>query len=135
MAERKMSDEHKAAIAAGRVESAAIRDYLEALESNRPKPGRRTSPEKLQERRAEIENQLAAGGLKPIKRLELLQAQRDIDTQFAALADEPDMSAVEAGFIEHAASYGQRKGIQYATWREARVPADLLAKAGITRGQ
>ena len=65
----------------------------------------------------------------------MLQDRRDIEKQLAALADEPDMSAVEAGFIEHAASYGQRKGIQYATWREAGVPADLLAKAGISRGQ
>ncbi len=59
----------------------------------------------------------------------------DIDAQLAAIADEPDMSAVEAGFVEHAASYGQRKGIQYVTWREAGVPAELLARAGISRGQ
>lgn len=134
MTERTMSDEHKAAIAAGRIEAAAVRDYLEALESSRPRRGRQLSAEMLAERRAGIDAQLDAGDLKPIKRLELLQSRRDIDAQLAAIAEEPDMTAVEAGFIEHAASYAQRKGIQYATWREAGVSADLLTKAGISRG-
>lgn len=135
MAKRSMSDEHKAAIAAGRIESAAVRDYLEALEAQRPKPGRRVSAETLKERRAGIAEQLGSGDIKPIKRLELLQAGRDIDAQLAAIADEPDMGAVETGFVEHAAAFGTRKGIAYATWREAGVPADLLARAGITRGR
>ena len=135
MAERTMSDEHKAAIAAGRIEAAAVRDYLEALEANRPRRGRQVSPEKLAERWGAVDAQLAAGDVKPLKRLELLQDRRDLDAQLAALADEPDMTAVEAGFIAHAAAYGQRKGIAYATWREAGVPAELLGKAGISRGQ
>ena len=131
MADRTMTDEHKAAIAAGRIESAAVRDYLDALESNRPKRGHRASPESLAARRADIDTQLAAGDLKPIKRLELLQYGRDIDKQLEALQAEPDMSAVEQGFITHAANFGNRRGIQYATWREAGVPAELLARAGI----
>ena len=135
MTERTMSDEHKAAIAAGRIEAAAVRDYLEALESNRPKRGRQVSAETLESRKADIDNQLAAGDIKPIKRLELLQDRRDIDAQLAALADEPDMTAVENGFVTHAANYGARKGISYATWREFGVPAELLGRAGITRGQ
>lgn len=135
MAERTMTDEHKAAIAAGRIEAAAVRDYLEALESSRPRPGRRMSPEKLQERRTELGAELASGSLKAMKRLETLQAVRDIDAQLEALQAEPDVTAVEAGFVEHAASYGARKGIAYATWREFGVPADVLSKAGITRGQ
>ena len=133
MADRTMTDEHKAAIAAGRIEAAAVREYLEALESSRPKRGRQVRPEKLQERRAAIDSQLGSGDLKPIKRLELMQDRRDIDAQLAALADEPDMTAVENGFLTHAASYAARKGIQYATWREAGVAADLLAQAEITR--
>ncbi|WP_419933193.1 hypothetical protein [Candidatus Poriferisodalis sp.] len=135
MAERKMSDEHKAAIAAGRIEAAAVRDYLEALESAKPKLGRRASPEKLQARRAELNAELSSGALKPIKRLETMQAVRDIDAQLEALQAEPDMTAVEAGFVEHAASYGARKGIAYTTWREFGVAADVLNRAGITRGQ
>ena len=129
-----MTDEHKAAIAAGRIETAAVRDYLDALETSRPKPGRRVTPETLDARRADIDAQLGAGSITPIKRLELMQDRRDIDAQLAALAEEPEMNAAEAGFITHAASNGRRKGIQYATWREAGMPADLLARSGITRG-
>ena len=130
-----MSDEHKAAIAAGRIETAAVRDYLEALEASRPKRGRQVSPERLEARRADIDSQLAVGDLKPIKRLELMQDRRDIDAQLTALVDEPDMAAVEQRFITHAAGFGNRRGIAYATWREAGVPAEMLARAGITRGQ
>ncbi|WP_419922764.1 hypothetical protein [Candidatus Poriferisodalis sp.] len=135
MPERTMSNEHKAAIAAGRIEAAAVRDYLEALESQRPKPGRRVSPETLAARRADIDAQITAGDLRPVKRLDLMQDRRNIDAQLADLAAEPDMKAVEAGFIAHAANYGNRKGIQYATWREFGVAVDMLARAGITRGQ
>ena len=134
MAQRTMSEDHKAAIAAGRIEAAAVRDYLDALETRRPKPGRRVSPEALTARRADIDAQLAAGTMKPIKRLELMQDRRGIDARLADLQTEPDMTAVEAGFITHAATYGTRKGIVYATWREFGVPAELLGRAGITRG-
>ena len=135
MAERIMSDDHKAAIAAGRIEAAAVRDYLDALESNKPKRGRQLSPETLGARKADIDSQLGSGAMKPIKRLELMQDRRDLDAQLAALAEELDMTAVEAGFVTHAATYGNRKGIAYATWREFGVSAELLGRAGITRGQ
>lgn len=127
-----MSDEHKAAIAAGRIEAAAVRDYLEALETHRPRPGRRQSAESLNAKKAAIDVQIADA--KPIKRLLLMQERRDVETAIEALQVEPDMASVEEGFVAHASNYGQRKGIQYATWREFGVPADMLARAGITRG-
>ena len=127
-----MSDEHKAAIAAGRIEAAAVRDYLEALETHRPKPGRRPSAESLSAKRDAIDAQI--GEAKPIKRLLLMQERRDVEAAIEALQVEPDMASVEEGFVAHAANYGGRKGIQYATWREFGVPADMLARAGITRG-
>jgi hypothetical protein len=127
-----MSDEHKAAIAAGRIEATAVRDYLEALETHRPKPGRRPSAESLNAKRAAIDAQI--GEAKPIKRLLLMQERRDVEAAIEALQVEPDMASVEEGFAAHAANYGQRKGIQYATWREFGVPTDMLARAGIARG-
>ncbi len=127
-----MSDEHKAAIAAGRIESTAVRDYLEALETNRPKPGRRPSAESLKSKLDAIDAEI--GEAKPIKRLLLMQERRDIEAAIDELQVEPDMASVEEGFVAHASNYGQRKGIQYATWREFGVPTDMLARAGITRG-
>ncbi|WP_428115826.1 hypothetical protein [Candidatus Poriferisodalis sp.] len=133
MAERTMSDEHKAAIAAGRIEAAAVRDYLEALETHRPRPGRKQTAESLTAKRAAVDAQIADA--KPIKRLLLMQERRDIEAAIEALQVEPDMASVETGFIEHASSYGQRKRVQYATWREFGVTPEMLARAGITRGQ
>ena len=50
-----MSDEHKAALAAGRNESRAVKNYLDALESNRPKSGRKRTPDSIKKRLTEIE--------------------------------------------------------------------------------
>ena len=133
MAERTMSDEHKAAIAVGRIEAAAVRDYLEALETHRPRPGRKQTPESLTAKKDAVDAQIADA--KPIKRLLLMQERRDIEAAIEALQVEPDMASVEAGFVEHAARYGQRKGIQYATWREFGVTPEILARAGVSRGQ
>ncbi len=127
-----MSDEHKAAIAAGRIEATAVRDYLEALETNRPRPGRRQSAESLSAKKDAIDAEMAEA--KPIKRLLLMQERRDIEAAIEEMKIEPDMASAEAGFVTHAANYGQRKGIQYATWREFGVSSDMLARAGITRG-
>ena len=46
-----------------------------------------------------------------------------------ALADRP-LSAYKV-----AKSYGQRKGIDHGTWREAGVSAAVLERAGIARGK
>ncbi len=126
-----MTDEHKAAIAAGRIEAAAVRDYLEALDAHRPRRGRKPTAESLHAKRDAIDAQM--GEAKPIKRLLLMQERRDVETAIERLQVEPDMASAEAGFVTHAAGYGQRKGIQYATWREFGVPADVLARAGIVR--
>ena len=42
-------------------------------------------------------------------------------------------SVLEVGFIKVAKSYGQRKGIDYGTWREFGVSARVLKRAGIAR--
>ena len=45
-----------------------------------------------------------------------------------------DLSALEGDFIKVAKTYGERKGISYASWREVGVPAAVLARADISRG-
>ena len=63
--------------------------------------------------------------------------QERIDAQEAlgrAEASE-DLATLEAAFVEHAGSYSERKGISYAAWREAGVPADVLRRAGISRSR
>ena len=42
---RTMSAEHKAALAEGREQGRAVREYLEALEAHKPRRGRKRTPD------------------------------------------------------------------------------------------
>lgn len=126
-----MSDAHKAALAAGREHSRAVRRYLEALETSKPRRGRKPSKEKLQARLAEIEEQIATAG--SIERLSLVQQRIDAQERLAGLDETEDISELEAGFVEHAKPYAESKGITYAAFREVGVPAAVLQQAGIPR--
>ena len=53
-----MTDEHKAALAMGRNEGTAVRNYLEALRTAKPKRGRRRTRESIAARLAAIDTEL-----------------------------------------------------------------------------
>ncbi len=125
-----MSDEHKAALAAGRRESRIIKTYLEALGSR--KPGRPVTKESVQKRIEGIESKLASEG-DALKRLELTQAKLDAEDQLASLGAGENLEELEKDFVEVARSYSDRKGISYSAWREVGVPAPVLKEAGVPR--
>jgi hypothetical protein len=127
-----MSDEHKAALALGREQGRAVRRYLEALEAHRPKRGRKRTPESVQRQLGEIEKKLETAGA--FERLDLLQTRRDLQAELATKGETVDLTSLEDEFVGAASAYGQRKGISYATWREAGVDPAVLRKAGIRRG-
>ena len=134
MAQRKkrmVTDSHKAAMAHGRTESRAISAYLEALESHRPKRGRKRTPDSIDKRLATIDASLESAS--PVKRLSLIQERLDLLREREALGAKVDLSGLEKDFVSTAKSYGQRKGISYAAWRELGVSAPILKRAGITR--
>jgi hypothetical protein len=126
-----MTSEHKAALAAGRIQGLAVRRYLEALERNRPRRGRRPSAESLRKQLDDISARLKDAD--PLQRLHLIQHRKGIEARLATGTGPEDISALEKGFVAAAAEYGARKGIDYATWREAGVPAEVLRRAGIHR--
>ncbi|HEY8059026.1 MAG TPA: hypothetical protein VID94_09750 [Acidimicrobiales bacterium] len=126
-----MSAEHKAALAEGRTQSKAVRQYLEALEAHKPKRGRKRTPESIKKRLDSLGGQIETAD--PLKRLHLVQERRDLTNELANMEDKPDLSALEAGFTSSAKAYGARKGITYAAWRELGVDAATLKSAGITR--
>ena len=45
-----MSSEHKAALARGREHGRAVKNYLEALSANKPKRGRKRTPDSINKR-------------------------------------------------------------------------------------
>lgn len=127
-----MTDEHKAKLAEGRGLSKPVRDYLEAIEGNKPKRGRKRTPASVTARLESIQTELPNASV--IKKLELVQERRNLEVELATMGTKLDLTELEKGFIRSAKSYSERKGISYAAWREIGVSADVLKKAGITRG-
>ncbi|MGH8994303.1 MAG: hypothetical protein ACRDYV_02570 [Acidimicrobiia bacterium] len=127
-----MSDEHKAALAEGREQGRGVRLYLEALEKNRPKRGRKRTTDSITRRLDVIDVKLAEAD--PLTRLHLIQERMNLQTELESLKAKTDLTELEKGFMTAAKSYGERKGITHAAWRALGVPADVLRKAGISRG-
>ena len=128
---RKMSDEHKAALAKGREQGRAVREYLSALEQER-KPGRPIDRSAIEAKLPEIQGKIDAEP-DPAKRVELIQKRLDLEERLVELGEAPDMEALKQRFIDAAVEYSERKGITYPAWREAGVPAAVLKQAGIKR--
>lgn len=134
MAQRKkrtVTNEHKAAMAEGRTQSRAIASYLEALESHKPKRGRKRTPDSIDKRLGAIDKSLETAN--PIKRLSLIQERLDLLNEKELLSGSVDLTAYEDDFVDAAKGYSDRKGISYAAWRELGVPPAILKKAGISR--
>ena len=126
-----MTDEHKAALAEGRTQGRAVRAYLEALDANRPKRGRKRTPDSIKKRLNTIDSELASAD--KLHALHLRQERRDLQEELTAMDQNVDLAGVEKEFVAAAAAYGERKGISYATWREAGVSPAVLKQAGISR--
>ena len=130
-ASKKMTAEHKEALARGREQGRAVRDYLAAL-SEEKKPGRKVDPATLQKRIDDRREQIDAEP-DPAKRVELIQKRIDDEERLANLGEEVDLEGLQKAFVGAAKEYSERKGITYSAWREAGVPAAVLKEAGIPR--
>lgn len=128
---RKMSDDHKAALARGRSQGKAVRDYLSALEQDR-KPGRKMDRGAIEGRIAAIQSDID-GEPDPAKRVDMIQRRLDLENRLVSMGEEPDVAALADAFVEVAAEYSERKGISYTAWREAGVPAAVLKRAEVRR--
>jgi hypothetical protein len=134
MPAKKMSAEHKAALAKGRTQANAVRAYLEALEANRPKRGRKRTPESIERRLAAIDATYETAGA--LTALQLLQERKNLEAELVSLHSAsagPDLERLRKEFARNAKAYGQAKGIVYGTWREIGVPTEVLRQAGISR--
>lgn len=124
-----MTDDHKAALARGRTEAAAIKRYLQALESRRP--GRPVTLAGLQEKLDLLIRKIAEEH-DALKKVDLVQMRLDTEQRIAGF-EEVDFEMLERGFVRYAREYSERKGISYSAWREIGVPAPVLKQAGIPR--
>lgn len=128
---RGMTDAHKEALAIGRTQSRAVKAYLEALKTIRPKRGRKRTPESIRVRLGKITELLPTADA--LQEVLLLQEQVDLERELDTMSKDDNLDALEADFIKHGLGYTASKGIDYATWRKVGVSAEVLAKAGIKR--
>ncbi len=126
-----MTDAHKAALAKGREEGRIVRQYLEALESTKPRRGRKRTPDSIRRRLATIESTLATAD--QLTKLHLVEERRRLEDELAHSGDTVDMAALQKSFVKVARPYGQRKGISYSAWRTVGVSASVLEQAKIPR--
>ena len=108
-----------------------MRRYLEAIELQRPRRGRKRTPESVRRRLAVVNERLA--GADALARLHLLQEKSDLEAELARVTADDELGSLETSFVEVARAYGQRKGIGYDAWRSAGVSTAVLQRAGISR--
>ena len=125
-----MDDEHKAKLAQGRNDARAVKAYLEFLENNRPKRGRRRTKESISARLEAIETELADAS--PLARLNMFQERSDLTNELEAMDQQVDGSALKTDFVEAAGRYSKARGIGKAAFREMGVDAATLREADIS---
>ena len=123
-----MSQQHKDALAQGRLEARSVKAYLGALGTK--KRGRPVTKESLEKKLSAVDSKLKSE-TNPLKRLDLMQSKSDAEKAMGNFQNGPDLETLSTGFVTHAKAYSERKGISYSTWRQFGVPADVLKKAGI----
>jgi hypothetical protein len=128
---KQVSEAQKQAMAAGRADGRVVKKYLDALDENRPKRGRKRTTESVQARLVAIDEALPSAD--QLRRVQLVQERMDLEDELGRLDSVVDISEPERGFVDVAKAYSERKGITYAAWREVGVPADVLKAAGISR--
>ena len=108
-----------------------MREYLEALRTNKPKRGRKRTPESIMKRLNAIE--VGLGEADAVRELKLLQERITLTDELATMDVSVDLTAVEGSFVEVAADFSVRNGISYQAWREVGVEPSVLRRAGISR--
>ena len=130
---KKMSSNHKEALAIGRSEGRSVRAYLEALEASKPKRGRKRTPTTIQARLEKIQIELEAADA--LRRLQLTQERIDLTEELSNLEASVDIKDLEEDFVKVAKGYAERKGISYSAFRQFGVPASVLKRSNIARSE
>lgn len=87
----------------------------------------------IQSRLEKIEVELEAADA--LRRLQLTQERIDLTEELASLEASVDIKDLEAGFIQVAKGYAERKGISYSAFRQFGVPASVLKQSDIARSE
>ncbi|MFT7474798.1 MAG: hypothetical protein ACI81L_001730 [Verrucomicrobiales bacterium] len=124
-----MDATHKAKLAQGRSDARAVKGYLQYLEDNRPKRGRRRTEESIKARLSAISTEMES--VSPLARLNMYQEQTDLQAELEAIGQKVDGTELHASFVEAAARYASSKGIGKAAFKQMGIDAVTLRDAGI----
>ena len=115
-------------MAKGRRAASAVGAYLEALDDNKPRRRRELSVDQLDAHLAEARE--AVKTETGVRKLAAAQHVVDLERRIVeSTAPQVDISALEDAFVEWAPIYAASKGISYAAFRAAGVPAAALKRA------
>ena len=125
-----LAPEHKTAMAQGRNDTRAIRNYLDALVADRDSRGRRTSRKGLEAKLDSVEEaiKMADDSLRCVM---LLQQRISLTTELQELGVVVNIEHLEAEFVKIVGPYSERKGISFQAWREFGVDNKVLKAAGV----
>lgn len=117
----------------GRVESAAIRRYLDALkiELAPKRRGRRRTPDEIRTEVAKLDDTIK-GGVDALEEVRLRQRRLMLVSDLQETEPKVKSADFEDGFVKAVKPYSERQGIAYDVWREIGVPVVVLRKAGLT---
>ncbi len=124
-----MDDEHKAKLAQGRRDAAAVKAYLDFIEEHKPKRGRKRTRETVQRQLESVVAELEMA--RSLRRLQLIQQRDDLEAELEAMSPDVDGDVLRRSFIEVAGRYAAAKGISRSAFREMNVDAKTLTEAGI----
>ena len=126
-----MSTSHKNALANGRTEGRVIREYLEIVETIKPKRGRKRTPESISKRLVVINAELKITDA--VTKVRLLQERMNLRAELAGMKSKTEVVAAETKFVKVARSFSERNDISYDAWREFGVTPTVLKRAGIDK--
>lgn len=133
MVKRQVSDSQKKAMAKGRANSRIVKDYLEALSRNRPRRGRKRTPDGIRKRLDLIANEI--DDATQLAKLDMIQERINLEAKLNQLLAVEDITDKQKAFVSVAKEYSESRSITWAAWREMGVPAEVLDEAGLTRSK
>ena len=101
-----MTDEHKAALAAGPQREPSRQDLPRRPGEHLPKRGRRRTPESIKRRLVEIDE--SSVDADPLSRLNLIQERMDLHDELETMDAKVDLTALEDDFVAVAHGYSSR---------------------------
>ncbi len=113
-----------------RAQAKVIREYLEAIERNRPRRGRKRTRDTVEKQLGQVDVLLEDA--EPLDRLHLIQRKIDLETELENLKNKVDIRDLESRFVAAAKEYSDRKGLSYDAWHALGISNEVLERAGIS---